>query len=218
MEIFELNGQARDASGKVGAKKIRREGQVPAVIYKSGGGDSISLTLNPGDFRNLIYTPKFRLVEINLDGTKYKCIVKDIQFHPVTDKVIHLDFLELVPGVTFKATVPLQWTGQAPGVREGGKFMPNMRSVNIMTTPEKVVDHMVADISNMKLGDTLRIRDITEIEGVEILNNPAVPIALVDIPRALRAGGLDDDEALEGAEGEGEGAEGEGEGGEGGEE
>ena len=115
-------------------------------------------------------------------------IVKDIQFHPVTDEVVHIDFLELVPGVKFKATVPLRFVGAAPGVKEGGKFIPSLRSINILTTPEKVVDEVSADISKMELGATIRVRDIIAVEGVEITNNGAVPIASIEIPRALRGG------------------------------
>jgi large subunit ribosomal protein L25 len=189
MEIFALNGQPRTSSGKEESKRLRREGLVPAVIYKSGGGESIAFAVSPKDFRHLVYTSKFKMVEITLEGTTRKCILKDIQFHPVTDAVVHLDFLELVPGVKFKASVPLEWVGQAPGVRAGGKFLPNLRQVNIMTTPEHVVDHMSADISKLKLGTSLRVRDITPVDGVEIINNGSVPIAAVEIPRALRTGG-----------------------------
>jgi large subunit ribosomal protein L25 len=114
--------------------------------------------------------------------------VKDIQFHPVSEAVLHIDFLELVPGVKFKATVPLRFAGQAPGVKAGGKFIPRMRSVNILTTPDKVVDEINADISAMDLGSTLRIRDISGVDGVEITNPAAVPIASIEIPRALKAG------------------------------
>ena len=135
----------------------------------------------------MVYTPKFRMAEITLDGKLHKAIVKDIQFHPVTDEVLHLDFLELVPGVKFKATVPLRFTGQAPGVKAGGKFLPKLRQINILTTPEKVVDEVSADISTMELGATIRVRDISLDEGVEITNNGAIPIASIEIPRALRS-------------------------------
>ena len=100
--------------------------------------------------------------------------------------MLHLDFLTLVPGVKFKATVPVRFIGQSKGVKEGGKFMPRMRSVSILTTPEKAVDEVTADITSMELGSTLRVRDIATQEGVDIINQPAVPIASIEIPRALR--------------------------------
>ncbi len=186
MEIIALQGHRKEGSGKVETKKIRRNGQVPAVLYKSGGGDAIQFALNAADIRTLIYTSKFRLAEIKLNGNTHKCIVKDIQFHPVNDSVVHLDFLELVPGVKFKATVPLRFAGTAPGVKEGGKFIPQVRQINILTTPEKVVDEVTANISTMELGSTIRVRDITVPDGVEIMNTGAVPVAMIEIPRALK--------------------------------
>jgi large subunit ribosomal protein L25 len=186
MEIIALQGHRKAGSGKEEVKKIRRNGQIPAVMYKSGGGEAVQFSLNAPDIRHLVYTSKFKLAEVSIDGTTHKCIVKDIQFHPVTEAVVHIDFLELVPGVKFKATVPLRFAGQAPGVKAGGKFIPRMRQVNILTTPEKVVDEVVADISEMELGSTIRIRDIKPIDGVEVTNTGAVPIASIEVPRALK--------------------------------
>ncbi len=191
MEIIAIQGLAKTNSGKQESKKVRHDGLVPAVMYKSGGGggnDAVAFSLKPAEFRHLVYTSKFKLAEITLDGQTHKCILKDIQFHPVTEEVVHLDFLELMPGVKFKAVVPLRFDGQAPGVKAGGKFIPTLRKVNIMTTPEHVVDEVVADISGMDLGDTIRIRDIQLPKGVEITNSAAVPIALIEVPRALRGG------------------------------
>jgi large subunit ribosomal protein L25 len=185
MEIIALQGRHKEGSGKEEAKKIRRNNQIPAVLYRSGGGETFKFSLNTPDIRHLVFTPKFKLAEITLNGTTHKCIVKDIQFHPVTEAVLHLDFLELVPGVKFKATVPLRFAGTAPGVKAGGKFIPRMRQINILTTPEKAVDEVSADISTMELGSTIRVRDITPVEGVEITNTSSVPIASIEVPRAL---------------------------------
>ncbi len=188
MEIIALQAHRKESTGKEGARRIRRDGQVPAVIYKSGGGEAVAFTLGAPEVRDLVYTPKFKMAEITLDGTIHKAIVKDIQFHPVTDAVMHLDFLELVPGVKFKASVPLRFTGSAPGVKAGGKFLTTLRSISILTTPENAVDEVFADISGMELGSTIRVRDITPIDGVEITNTTAVPIATIEIPRALKGG------------------------------
>ena len=187
MEIIALQGHRKEGSGKTESKKIRRNGQVPAVMYKSGGGDAIHFVLAATDVRPLVFTPKFKMAEITLNGQVHKGIVKDIQFHPVTEEVLHLDFLELVPGIKFTATVPVRFTGQSKGVKEGGKFIARMRSVNILTTPEKAVDEVSADISTIELGSTIRVKDIEIPEGVVITNTPAVPIASIEIPRALKS-------------------------------
>ncbi|MBK8192158.1 MAG: 50S ribosomal protein L25 [Lewinellaceae bacterium] len=186
METIALKAQPKAESGKQAAKKVRHEGLTPAIMYKSGGGEAVQFSLQAADFRHLVYTPKFKLVEIELNGAKHKCILKDIQFHPVTETVVHLDFLELVPGVKVKAAVPLRFRGTAPGVRAGGKFLTTLRKINITTTPEKLVDSVVVDISNMNLADTIRVRDIDLQEGVLITNNSAIPIASIEVPRALK--------------------------------
>ena len=187
MEIIAIQGHRKESTGKTGAKKIRRDGQAPAVMYKNGGGsDAIQFAVEQSDLRSLVFTPKFRMAEISLNGQTHKCIIKDIQFHPVTEHVVHIDFLELVPGVKYKATVPLRFVGTAPGVREGGKFIPTLRQVNILTTPETAVDEMLADITKMEMGATIRVRDITAKEGVEVTNPSSVPIALIEVPRALK--------------------------------
>ncbi len=187
MEIIAIQGHRKEGSGKLEAKKIRRNGQAPAVLYKSGGGhEAVQFAIAQSEVRPLVFTSKFRMAEISLNGHTHKCIVKDIQFHPVTEQVVHIDFLELTPGVKFKATVPLRFVGTAPGVKAGGKFIPTLRQVDVLTTPEKAVDEMVADISAMELGSTIRVRDILAKEGVNVLNSSAVPIALIEIPRALK--------------------------------
>lgn len=186
MEIVEIQGHRKENSGKTASTAIRRSEQIPAIMYKSGGGEATQFVINAPDVRHLVYTSKFKLAEITLNGKTHKAILKDIQFHPVTEHVMHLDFLELVPGVKFKATVPVRYVGQAKGVKEGGKFIPRMRSVNILTTPENVVDEVSADVTSMELGSTIRVRDIQVPKGVEIINTGAVPIASIEIPRALR--------------------------------
>lgn len=187
MEVIAIQGHRKENSGKQETRKIRHNGMVPAVMYKSGGGEAVQFSLDPKEFRHLVYTPQFKLAEIDVNGTKHRCIVKAIQFHPVTDAVVHLDFLELVPGITFKAAVPLRFEGTAPGVKAGGKFLTKLRKVNILTTPENVVDEVVANISGMELDDTIRVRDIQLPKGVQITNNGAIPIATIEVPRALKA-------------------------------
>jgi len=186
MEIVKIKAHLREGAGKEAAKRVRRTGLVPAVMYKSGGGEATQFSVEIGDYRTLVYTAKFKLAEVELDGQVHKCILKDIQFHPLTDAVIHLDFLELVPGTKFKVSVPINFIGQAPGVKNGGKFLAKLRNVKILTTPETLIAQLDADISTMELGSTIRVRDITTQAGVNIINNGAVPIASIEIPRALR--------------------------------
>lgn len=212
MEVVNIQGAVRSTKGKSDAKNIRKQGLVPAVIYGTEG--NIHLTLSPKDMKPLIYTPKFKLAEVNVDGTDHKCIVKDVQFHPVSDEILHIDFMKLEEGRTLKVEVPVTFSGAAPGVKTGGKLVKKLRNVKIKTTPEALVESMDLDVSELELGHSIRVRDISQIEGVEIMNSPGVPVASVETPRALRSAnaGLEEgEEGEEGAEGE-EGTEGDKEG------
>ncbi|MFZ1496100.1 MAG: 50S ribosomal protein L25, partial [Saprospiraceae bacterium] len=110
-----------------------------------------------------------------------------VQFHPVTEQLLHIDFLRLVEKTPIKVEVPLRFKGSSPGVKLGGKLIQQIRKIKIKTTPEFLVDELKADISKLDLGQALRVREVTVPQGVEILNNGATPVALIEIPRALKA-------------------------------
>jgi large subunit ribosomal protein L25 len=187
MKTVEINAEKRDSLGSVGAKGVRKEGKVPCVMYANT--DSVSFTAHPLELRDIIFTSDFKIAHIQLDGSTTKCILKAVQFHPVTDQVIHVDFLQLIEGNTMKVEVPVRFKGASQGVKEGGKLQQTLRKVKIKTTPENLVDEIVMDISHLKLGQSIRVRDIKPLEGVEILNSPGIPIATIEIPRALRSAG-----------------------------
>ena len=201
MEVFAIKGTPRTINSKAATKAVRRAGDVPCVLY--GGEEPIHFSTAFNNIKGLVYTPDFKIAEIEVDGTAYRCILKDIQFHPLTDAVNHIDFLHLVDGNAIKVEVPVRFTGSAPGEKAGGKLMPALRRIKIKTTPENLVDQVTLDISELELGQSIRVRDIEAIEGVEILNAPGIPVASVEIPRALRSAEAEELEALEGAEGEG---------------
>lgn len=186
MEIVSINGQARENTGKTASRAARRDGRIPAVLY--GANDTlVHFTLTLPEVKPLIYTPDFKLAEINLDGNSYRCIVKEVIFHPVTDDIQHIDFLALTEGRTIKVEVPVRFRGTAPGVRAGGKLQQAVRRVKIKTTPDNLIDAMYVNISKLELGQSIRVRDIDPAEGIEILNSPGIPLASIEIPRALRS-------------------------------
>jgi large subunit ribosomal protein L25 len=184
MEVLSLNASPRTALGKSATKATRTEDRIPCVLY--GGEDIQHFTVAPLDLRPLVYSPEFKVVEINLDGTTHRCILKDVDFHPVTDKIIHIDFLRLMEEHPVKVDVPISFEGIAVGLKSGGKLIKKMRKVRILTTPEHLVDKIVLDTTAMELGQTLRIKDLQVAEGIEVLNNENIPVASIDIPRALR--------------------------------
>jgi large subunit ribosomal protein L25 len=185
MQVVTIEGSTRELIGKKAAKGLRGEGLVPAIIY--GGSELINFSAPKSAFRTLIYTPEFKVAEITINGKTYRAYVKDLQFHPVTDDLLHVDFVELVPGKTIKVEIPLRCEGNSVGVRVGGKLMQKMRKVLVKTTTEALVDHLSLDISNLDLGKSLRMRDIQVNEQTTILNAPGIPVVSIEIPRALRA-------------------------------
>lgn len=193
MQIVSISGSPRTDLGKKHNKQLRKAGAVPCVIY--GGESPIHFSAPAGVFRPLIYTPDFKLVEIEVEGKTYKCIMKDTQFHPVTDALMHVDLLELVANKKVNVELPVKFVGVSPGVKNGGKLIQNLRRIKVKTTPEKLIDHLTLDISDLALGSAIRIRDITAVDGIEVINSPAIPVATVEVPRALKS-------AEAGAEGE----------------
>lgn len=184
MEIIDIKGHERKDLGKSAAKRTRTEGLVPCVLYS--GNTALHFSAHPLELRHIIYTGEFKQADIEINGEKHRCILKAMQFNPVTDVVTHVDFLKLVPGNSIKVEVPVKFLGIAQGVKEGGKLQQMLRKIKIKTTPEKVLSEMQLDITHLKLGQSVRVRDIKVEEGIEILNAPSIPVAIIEIPRALR--------------------------------
>jgi len=205
MEVVSFSAKSRESIGTTGSRRTRKEGLIPAVLY--GGEEVKHFTVEKKQVKALIYTPDFKMAEVEIDGTTHKCILKSIQMHPVSDSLLHLDFLQLIDGKPVKCQIPVKFNGTAPGVKEGGKFMQLVRRVNVKSNPENLVNELTVDISELELGGSVRIKDINESEGIEVLSSPNIPVASVIVPRAAKV----EDEVEEGvvAEGaEGDAAEG----------
>jgi large subunit ribosomal protein L25 len=187
MELTTIEAQLRTNVGKSASKKIRNEGMVPCTMYNKE--ENIQFFAHPLQLRNVIYTPDFKVASVNIDGQLHTCILKEVQYHPVNDTLRHVDFLKLLPGNTIKLDVPVRFTGIAEGVKIGGKLVQSLRKVRIKTTPEKMVTELTVDVSHLGLGQSVRVRDIVGVNGVEIVNSPSIPIGTIEIPRALRSAG-----------------------------
>lgn len=185
MQTVAIEGKVRSAFGKKASKATRKEGLVPCVAY--GKDKVIHFSATPKSFKTLIYTPDFKVAELNIDGETYRAIVKDSQFHPVTDALLHMDFLLLIEGNPIVTDIPVRTVGVAPGVKLGGKLMQSTRRLKIKTTPKNLVDHLTVDISTLDLGKSVRVRDVNVVEGIQVLTSPGIPLVGVEIPRALRS-------------------------------
>lgn len=185
MEVVKINGISRTDLGKKATKADRKNEAIPCVLY--GGNDNVHFTTTWSEVRHLIYTPDFKTAELTIDGNTYNAILKDVQLHPASEQILHVDFLTLTPGHPIKVSVPLRLKGTSPGVKAGGKLIQSVRKVKIKCLPEAMTNEMFLDISKLELGQTARVRDIATQDGIEITMSPSVPVVLIEIPRALRS-------------------------------
>lgn len=184
METIVVNGTLRTEFGKKATRALRKAGNIPCNLY--GGADTVSFYAPVAEFRKLIYTPDFRIAEINVDGKKYKAILKEGQFDPVKDDLMHLDFQELVDTVKVKVSVPLRLLGTPRGTATGGKMEQVLRKLTIMALPKHLVTAVELDVTDLDMGGIKRIRDI-KAEGITFLLSSSNPVARIAIPRAAKA-------------------------------
>ena len=184
MQVVQVTTQDRTDLGKKATKALRQSGSIPAVVYSKDGVTHFSTT--HGAVKKLIYTPDFKMAELQLAGGAKKALIKDIDFHPVTEAIMHIDFIELIPNHPVKASIPVKFKGVSPGVKAGGKLISGLRTVKVKATPETLVDELFVDISSLELSEAVRVKDLEVPEGLSVEVDPAIPIAIVEVPRALK--------------------------------
>ena len=183
MKTITIEGHLRTDHGKKAARQIRSQENVPAVIY--GGAQEVNFYASAKAFKPLVYTGEFQIAEVTVDGKKYRCILKDLQFDKVTDALIHLDLLELVDDKKVVATLPLKFVGTSVGVKEGGKLVIKIKSLKVKALPKDLVETINVDITNLALNANIRVEDV-KAPGLEIMNSPRIPIASVVMTRQLK--------------------------------
>ena len=183
MKSITIEGQLRTETGKKATRQLRSQDLVPGVIY--GGEKEISFAAPSMAFKTFVYTPEFQKAEIKLNGNTYICILKDLQFDKVTDKLIHIDLMELVEGKKVIADIPIKFTGTSKGVKEGGHLIIKMKSLKVKSLPKHLKEQIEVDITNLELNGNIRVEDVKEA-NYEILNSPRIPIASVVLTRQLK--------------------------------
>ena len=183
MKTITIEGQLRTEHGKSATRQLRSQELVPGVIY--GGAQEINFSAPAKAFRPLVYTPNFQIAEVSVDGKTYRCILKDLQFHKVSDELIHVDLLELVEDKKVIATIPLKYVGAAAGVKAGGRMVAKMKTLKVKTYPKYLKEQIEVNIEHLEIGDNLRVEEV-KMENYEILNSPRIPIVSVVTTRALR--------------------------------
>mgnify|MGYP003318387607 CR=1 FL=1 len=204
MKTVEIIGYKRANLGKTESKKLRSESFVPCVVY--GGKEQIHFSAPMILFRDLVYTPEARFVELNIEGKITKAILQDIQFHPVSEVILHADFLELFDNKLIKMSIPVVTHGIAPGIQSGGKLIMKMPKLMIKSLPEDMPESIDVDISKLELGKSIKVADLTPKE-YEVLTNPLVTICSVNIPRVMKVETKEEDVTEDGEAGQDEKAE-----------
>lgn len=191
MKSVSISASKRVDLGKKEAKLSRAAGNIPCVIY--GGKTNQHFTVKENALNNLVYTPNVYSVAIDIEGTSINALIKDIQFHPVTDRILHIDFIELVPGQHVNTLIPIVFEGSSIGVRNGGKLRKTLRKLSIRSTPENLPDNVTIDIAPMTIGEKVYVKDL-EASNFDILTAGSSVIVSVKTAR-----GVADDEEEEAA-------------------
>jgi large subunit ribosomal protein L25 len=184
MKSVSVSGSVRPSVGKKDAKAIRANGEVPCVLY--GGEKQLSFTVKYNDLLPVVYTPNVFQIDLNIEGATYPAIIKDIQFHAVNDKMLHIDFLELVPSKSVVISIPVKNTGNSVGVKQGGKLVSVTRKLKVKALPANLPDFIEVKVDDLDIGKAVRVGDLA-LEGVTLLDEPNRVVTAVRTTRAAIA-------------------------------
>lgn len=186
MKTFELKGQERKEFGKVAAKAFRKDEIIPCVIYGGeANGAATHFTVNTADIRKLVYSPDVHLVELNIDGKVQKAVVKDIQFHPVSDNILHMDFLKVFDDRPMTVELPVVLEGLAAGVRAGGRLSLDMRKLKVKGLLKDMPENLKVNVVALELGQTIQVGELS-FEGLQLLNAANAVVCRVQLTRAAK--------------------------------
>lgn len=183
MKSIAISGSLRENVGKRDAKELRYNGQVPAVLY--GGATQTHFYVSAADLRAVVYTPVVHFIDLEIAGVKSQAIIQDIQFHPLTEKITHVDFLLLDEKKPIAIEIPVKLTGTSPGVKVGGKLVQKLRKLRIKGLPKDHLDAIEVSIESLEVGKSVKVSDI-KLENLTITNAKEDTIVSVTTSRALR--------------------------------
>jgi large subunit ribosomal protein L25 len=184
MKTIEIKGFKRETLGKKATKQLRKDGNVPCVLY--GGEEVVHFYAPVNDFRHLFYTPNVYIVNIDVDGKKYPTILKDAQFHPVTDSPLHVDFLQIHDDKPVVIDIPVKTEGFAKGVQAGGILRLEKRKLTVKGLPKHLPDELIINVSDLDVGKTRKVGDLN-FDNLELLNAANAVVVAVRLTRAARA-------------------------------
>ncbi len=191
MREITINGQKREATGKKASKMMRKEGLVPCNLYgekKNGKGlpEAVAFSVPFTEIRKAVYTPHVYIVNINLDGKPHKAIIKELQFHPTTDALLHADFYEVTESKPITVGIPVKLNGLAQGVRDGGKLNLSIRKIDVTAPYGKIPEILEIDVTNLALGKAIKVGELS-FEGLTLATPAQVVVCSVKETRASKS-------------------------------
>ncbi|MDY3287511.1 MAG: 50S ribosomal protein L25/general stress protein Ctc [Bacteroidaceae bacterium] len=188
MKSINVKGTARTATGKKATRDLRKNGGVPCNLYgesKNENGESIAMSFatTQEELRKLVYSPDIYSVNLTIDGKECKAVMKELQFHPVTDQLLHVDFYEITEEKPIVMEVPIQMTGLAEGVKAGGKLAASVRKLKVRAPYTAIPEKLIIDVTNLALGKTIKVGELS-FEGLELVTSPSVVVCQVKMTRS----------------------------------
>lgn len=183
MQTIELNGQPRAASGKKENNILKRDGRIPCIIY--GGGENIHFSVCAKEVKSIIYTPNSYIIHLNIDGKTETVVMREVQYHPVYEQILHIDFYRITPGKPLTIDVPVKLVGNSDGVKQGGKLALAKRKVRVSALEENLPDSIDIDVTTLGLGKSIFVSDV-KIDNLSILTPATTAICAVRMTRAAR--------------------------------
>src|SRR6187402_2066443 len=183
MKTIEIIGYRRANLGKVESQKLRDEGSVPCVLY--GGNEQIHFHSPMVLFRDLVYTNEAHFVHFNIEGEEGQAILQEVQFHPVSEVILHADFLRISEDRKIKMSIPARLVGQAPGVSKGGTLVQKRSSLKVLGFPKDMPDHIDVDVSELDFHHAIKVSDI-KYQGLEFKDPKHASVAVVEVPRSAK--------------------------------
>jgi len=184
MKSITINGSQRESVGKVATKALRNAGKVPCVLY--GGDKPVHFSADEKAFKNLVYTPNVYTAKIELDGQTYDAVLQDIQFHPVSDKILHIDFYQLFEDKEITMNIPVRLVGSSKGVMVGGALRHNLRKLRVKALPANLPDFIEADITELQIGNKLYVTELRN-DNYTLLHPDNTVVAQVRMSRNAMA-------------------------------
>ena len=197
MKEISVSGEKRATTGKKAAKELRKEGLVPCNLYgekkgENGLPEAVAFAIPASQLRKVIYSPNVYVVNLTISGEAHKAVIKELQFHPTTDAVLHVDFFEVNETKPITIGIPVKLTGHAQGVRDGGRLSQAVRQLNVTAPYKQIPEILEIDVTELKLGKAIKVAELN-FEGLEIATPAQVVVCSVKATRASRAAAAAED-------------------------